>query len=373
MPSKAYWVDEPNIMSADYYGAVSTEDLDNALMACLVEVEKKAVHLVVDMSGSESFPTNVLKLASLNKLTSHANARWFAFVKPPTLVRFAMQIFHRHNSKIFATREEALAFLREQVQEAIGIVPPPPAVTAQLVASPTRTDLIAAWLVKQWLQQHAPDVAANWTLEVDEAVKQFAARVKGMYQDMDAVFASQTALAATAIRLWNLQEVVLLGGGAPTPLSPKPEQIRLFTDVNPAVLEDAKAAGYPTAQVDVHHPDDLTRLAGAKSAIATGLFHFLPNEGIQKVLNNIASVGIHTVVFNNVAPTAKPLMDQWTKLGFQMYARTIEEMKAIIPPGWELQEYQYQADFIKHHPLLGEKLAQQQSLYHVYLVTHAGS
>lgn len=373
MPSKAYWVDEPNIMSADYYGAVTSDDLDSALTACLAEVENKVIYFVVDMSGSESLPTNLLKLASLSKLTSHPNARWFAFVKPPVLVRFAMQVFHRHNSKIFATRDEALGFLREQVRSAVGIAAPPPSVTGDLVARPTRTDLIAAWLVKQWLERNAPEIAATWTLQVDEPVKRFAAKVKGMYDDMDAVFASQSALAATAIELWKLEEVVLLGGGTPTPLSAKPSQIRLYTDVNPAVLDDVKAAGYPTAQVDVHKKEDLTQLTGAKSAIATGLFHFLTDEGIQNVLNNLAEVGIQTAVFNNVTPTAKPLMDQWTKLGFQMYSRTIDEMKAIIPAGWKLEEYQYQANFIKHHPLLGEKLAQQQSLYHVYRVVRAGS
>lgn len=113
MPTKTYWIDEPIIMSADYEGKVTSDDLDSVMKTCLLAVENKKVHFVVDMSSNPSMPSNILKLASLSTLVTHPNAGWFAFVQPNMIVKFAMQVKHRGAFKIFDTRNEAIEFLRE--------------------------------------------------------------------------------------------------------------------------------------------------------------------------------------------------------------------------------------------------------------------
>jgi hypothetical protein len=117
MPTKTYWIDEPTIMSADYEGKVTSDDLDSVMTNCLGACESRKVHFVVDMSSNPSMPANILKLASLSTLVNHPNAGWFAFVQPNMIVKFAMQVKHRGSFKIFDTRDEAVAFLRERVQD----------------------------------------------------------------------------------------------------------------------------------------------------------------------------------------------------------------------------------------------------------------
>ena len=231
-----------------------------------------------------------------------------------------------------------------------------------------RTDLIAAWLVKQWLMENAPRVGANWDFDVSEEIKSFAARVKGMYQYMDAIFASQSAIAATAIHHWNLDKTVIFGGGATTPLSPKPDQILYFTDANPIVVEEASKQDYDAMIVDVNNVEHLSQLQGAMVGIATGLFHFLDDEQVQYLLRRLATAGIHTMVFNNVDPLAgEELMDQWNKLGNQMFARTTDEMMRIMPNQWEIVEALPLTDFIIHNQQLGTTLADQPIIYNIYL------
>lgn len=120
MPQKVYWIQEPHIMSADYCEVVSAEDLDQALSRCLAEVEKNKVYFLVDMSEATSWPTNILKFASLNGLISHPNTQWFVFVGPSTFIKFIIQMSRRNRVKVFETRKEALAFLEERVSTEIG-------------------------------------------------------------------------------------------------------------------------------------------------------------------------------------------------------------------------------------------------------------
>ena len=237
-----------------------------------------------------------------------------------------------------------------------------------------RTDLIAAWLVYQWLQENAPEVAVAWgDFDVDDDVKAFAARVKGMYEHMDAVFASQSVLARTAIDLYDLDGVAILGGGAPTVLSAKPEKVTYWSDIDQNVLTEAKAKGYNTVMVDARDPSTYHNLKSAKSAIGTGLFHFLDDTDVNAVFKSLQAAGIETIVFNNVDPLAgKELMDQWTNMGNTMYARTRDEMPTLLPAGWELTDNMPKTDFIRHAADIGEPLAKQPSIYNVYRAQFTG-
>jgi hypothetical protein len=232
-----------------------------------------------------------------------------------------------------------------------------------------RTDLIAVWLVKQWLMEHAPDIGTAWEMDVEDNVKGFAARVKDLYEHMDAVFASQSAIASTAIDLWSLENVVIFGGGRPTPLTATPDQVLYYTDANPEVVAEAAALGYDTMVVDVNNIDHLSSMEGATTGIATGLFHFLNDDQVQDLLLNLAETGIHTVAFNNVDPLAgEELMDQWTKAGNQMYARTLDDMPKVLPDGWQTVEAYPFTKFIINNRQLGEELAAQPGIYNVYLI-----
>ena len=37
-----------------------------------------------------------------------------------------------------------------------------------------RTDLITAWFIYEWVEQNFPDIAADWSFEVDDQVKAMA-------------------------------------------------------------------------------------------------------------------------------------------------------------------------------------------------------
>lgn len=237
-----------------------------------------------------------------------------------------------------------------------------------------RTDLIGAWLVYQWLRANSPAVAAAWVgFDVDEDIKAFAARVKGMYTHMDAAFASQSVLARTAIQQFGLQDVAILGGGAPTILSAAPQDIMYWSDVNEGVLADAQAAGYRTVRVDARDPSTYAALAPARSAIGTGLFHFMTDDDVRAILTSLQAAGITSVVFNNVDPVAgKDLMDQWNKMGNTLYARTPEAVPALMPPGWQLTDTLDAVTFAKLAPDIGEPLSQQPNIHYVYRAQFTG-
>lgn len=121
MPSRVYWLEEPIIMVAEYSGAVTTEDLDEALKMCLAYLEDHTIYFLVDLESADSIPTNLLKLASLNQIIDHERSRWFAFLQPNTLVKFAMQVMMRNHARVFDNRDAAVAFLRERIDDEKGI------------------------------------------------------------------------------------------------------------------------------------------------------------------------------------------------------------------------------------------------------------
>ena len=117
MPSRVYWLDEPTIMVAEYSGDVTTDDLDTALTACLGYLDHEIIYFMVDMRTVDKMPTNLMKLASLSQLVNHENARWFAFVKPNILVKFAMQVMHRNYARTFEEWDAALVFLHDRIED----------------------------------------------------------------------------------------------------------------------------------------------------------------------------------------------------------------------------------------------------------------
>jgi hypothetical protein len=232
-----------------------------------------------------------------------------------------------------------------------------------------RSDLIAAGMVRSWLEANAPHMTESWSFEITEEIQGFINRVKMLLPDVDAQFVSQAAVPRTAITHWNLTDVAVLGGGMASPLSPHPHEALYYTDINPAVVEEVGELGYNTRQVDARSLDDLKTLVGAKTALAIGLIHFLDDAAARQTFANLLDAGFERVVFNNMNNNVSDeLAGNWHKLGFVLYRREPEDIRALLPSGWTMQEAVIASEFLSHNPDMGDKLSRLIDLHHVYLL-----
>lgn len=235
-----------------------------------------------------------------------------------------------------------------------------------------RSDLIAAGMVRSWLQVHAPHMLNGWNFEMTEEISGFVGRIKSILDDIDAQFVTQAALPRTALAYWNLEDVAVLGGGTPSPLAPEPDQVRYYTDINPVVVDEVAQLGYETRTVDIRNPDDLNTLSGARAALAIGLFHFLDEDAGRQALQNLYDTGFEQVVFNNMnRNVSHDLVENWAKLGYVLHRREPDEVQALMPAGWQMDEAIKVSDFLKHNPDLGQRLSETATsdLHYVYLLS----
>jgi hypothetical protein len=118
MSSNVYWIEEPLIMSADYAGDVTADDLDNAMEKCVAAVEKGPVFFLVDTVAMTSVTPRVMRVGSLVNFVKHPNACWFVFIGQNIMLKFAVQVLLASNPKfrMMENREQGIAFLRERVQ-----------------------------------------------------------------------------------------------------------------------------------------------------------------------------------------------------------------------------------------------------------------
>ncbi|MEZ4671172.1 MAG: hypothetical protein R3E39_24975 [Anaerolineae bacterium] len=230
-----------------------------------------------------------------------------------------------------------------------------------------RSDLIAAGMIHRWLSANAPELIDGWAFECPDDLNVFLERANTIMPGIDAQFTSQGSVARTAIELWDLKDVVLLGGGMPTPLTPKPEQVRYYTDLSHEVVNEVGQMGYNTQVADVKKVDDLKALGGAQAAVATGLFHFLEDDAVGLVLDNLAQAGFHTLVFNNMGTNIpEDLIVNWTKLGYKLIAREPEDVPRTLRSGWRVQDALTMPRFFASNQQLGPKLVQLDNIYYIY-------
>ncbi len=231
-----------------------------------------------------------------------------------------------------------------------------------------RSDLIAANMIRHWLLNNAPELLDGWAFRGGPELDGFVAKIKTIDPDIDAQFASQGAIARTAIELWDLKDVAVLGGGSPTPLSPLPEQVRYFTDLSPEAVAESAEIGYPTACVDVKSVNDLKKLTGATTAVSTGLFHFLPAEAARLVLENLGQAGFKRLAFNCMdISVGDDLLSNWSKLGYILYPRSIEDVREFLPPDWHLEKAMNAHDFFKNHHVIWEKFLEIKNMHNMFL------
>ncbi|MBI1258380.1 MAG: hypothetical protein GC204_12990 [Chloroflexi bacterium] len=235
-----------------------------------------------------------------------------------------------------------------------------------------RTDHVTAWLIKAWLQDNVPDLAKGWNLQVDPQILPFAAKIESIIPQVRMIFTCQNILAKTAIELWDLKEVALLAGGGPTPLSPRPDQVLYYSDGSLEVVEEARAAGYNVRHVNVTETGSLQQLVGAKSAIATGLFHFLPDEIARSTFAAVDQQGFQVFAFShNTLGTDQDAMQQYENLGIRMFMRDLEDIQALLPPRWQIDFCEPIGDFVRYAGDVGAKLANTPHMVNFYKATKA--
>ena len=233
-----------------------------------------------------------------------------------------------------------------------------------------RTDHVTAWLIKQWLQANAPELASGWDFEVEDEIIALATRVEETNPQIGAMFTGQNILAKTAIDMWDLKDVALLAGGAPTPLSPRPDQLLYYTDTNPEVVAEARAAGYNALAVNVLDGSSIAQLTGAKSFIATGLFHFLTDETTSSVFAALDQHGAQTIMLSHGRLNADPEgIKQYEKMGIRMFMRDEEQLQALLPPGWQIDFWALVNDYVRDTSEVGLILSEIISTVGFYKAT----
>jgi hypothetical protein len=115
MPANIYWVEEPYILATEYTGNVTEDDSEKALKVLLEAAQKGPLYNLVDMREATTIHNNVFRMRPVVDLINHPNTHWLAVVKPNVIAKFAIQVLVRHKAKVFDTREEAEAFLRERL------------------------------------------------------------------------------------------------------------------------------------------------------------------------------------------------------------------------------------------------------------------
>lgn len=122
MAHQVYWLKENSILSVDYTGHVTPEDMEEATTIALSIVREHKIYCIVDLSKMSSNPPNMLRSANKMKpfleLSRHPNVVWFAIIGPSSMAKFAIQLFFRSgNYRIFADRAEAENYLIELSEE----------------------------------------------------------------------------------------------------------------------------------------------------------------------------------------------------------------------------------------------------------------
>ena len=232
-----------------------------------------------------------------------------------------------------------------------------------------RTDLITAWYIYEWVEQNFPDIAADWSFEIEDQIKAMAGKVNEMVPGARETAVGQHMVPRIVIDQWSLTDITLFAGGTPTPLSPAPRHVSYFTDANEEAVAEAEKAGYRSRKVDITQLDDLKHLNGSTTGIATGLFHFLPDAAVRQVFANLAEAGYQQMVLTQGTPVAgTEVIDQYKKLGANLHLRYAEQLQAVIPDDWQVEQADPLETVIRNDPDLGSHLTNLPKLLDVFRV-----
>jgi hypothetical protein len=235
-----------------------------------------------------------------------------------------------------------------------------------------RTDLVTAMLIYEWLTKYMPELAVSWQLEIDDQVRKMVEVVRSTVIGVHSVLVAQNLVARMAIEGWGLRDVVVLAGGSPTPLSPKPEQVCYWTDANPIVVAEATAAGYTAMHVDVMNAEHLKPLRGVTSGIASGLMHFLPDAAVPLPFNRLAGTGIEKFVFTQgnlgVGESLNATTEAYKKLGVNVFLRSPEQFQQLLPKNWRIEQVVSIREALQSLPLMDGHMESMPAWIDVYKV-----
>ena len=119
MPYNLSWLNEKRVVLETLSGVI---DMDEATKAANTTAEfiqqgQAPVHLIVDVSGMEKFPTNVRSVRSISGYLNDPNLGWMVIVGANHLVNFistiVSQVVNFQLSRA-ETVEKAVAFLEKQ-------------------------------------------------------------------------------------------------------------------------------------------------------------------------------------------------------------------------------------------------------------------
>lgn len=232
-----------------------------------------------------------------------------------------------------------------------------------------RSDLLRATLARNWYAETEPALVAGWQPAANVFTTQLAAHAQVHLPELAYLFAAEAPMARQMIERWRLRDVLLLGAGLPTPLSPLPQQVMHYADSSPDVVDEAVKAGYTAHVADVRSPEDLVLLADADSAVAVGLLHFLSDALVSALLNGLGRVGFQRLAFDQVTRSeAATLAAHWSQLGIALYPRTPDEVAALLQPLWCVTQVQPLSAFYAGHPVFESLFAADASDLRVYRV-----
>lgn len=117
MPSRAYWLERPSIMAAEYQGRLAAIDFENVMNTCLLELQTQQLYFLVDFEGSMTMPLKVTLIPSLLELINHKNTMGFAFVHANRFAKMSIPTFVRKPFRFFEGRETGLAYLRDLIAQ----------------------------------------------------------------------------------------------------------------------------------------------------------------------------------------------------------------------------------------------------------------
>lgn len=116
MPSHTDWLVPERVIFTQVQGVISIDDVATMMDALrmMLEYPQPSFHLVVDMVGVESFPTNLLQLSRTVKPQTSAKVDVVALACRPGIIRFVTSVIAQIDGtklRTFDTLDAALAFL----------------------------------------------------------------------------------------------------------------------------------------------------------------------------------------------------------------------------------------------------------------------
>jgi hypothetical protein len=118
MPLKSTWIEQPRILALDCTGDFTSEEIDSLGQTALSLITEPA-YILIDFDQITTLPKNLVNTAlrsnSLQTFATHPAVRQIAFVRPNSALHYLIDtIFRNLPSRVFESRDDAIAFLKSE-------------------------------------------------------------------------------------------------------------------------------------------------------------------------------------------------------------------------------------------------------------------